>query len=80
MTYKLEPWIEKITSCIKLIFPKGFEIVYRNGKEAAEAVFEKRWGIKELRQYENIIEVKLEELPTMPVTNWIGEEQVVFNG
>lgn len=73
MTYKLEPRFGRIVSPVLLKMPNGKEKRYESGKAAAEAVFDKRWRVTEMRAAGDVIEVKVEEA-VVPEVNPIGEE------
>ena len=76
MTYRLSPEISKITSPV-ILLTDGKKHSFENGAKAAEAHFNKKLFIKEIRAVENSIEITLEEAAIKGV-NWIGEEQTYF--
>ena len=78
MTYGLGYDLRKIKGPVQIIFPDGSRKNYKSGKEAAEAQFEKRYGISELIADERVIEITVEELPVMPVVYWETNEEVSF--
>ena len=65
MTYKLEPGLARISSAIVLVMPDGERIEFESGEEAAEAVFNHRYVVGEIRAVETKIEIILKE-PDMP--------------
>ena len=77
VTYKLNPEIRKILSPIVLIFPDGMKQKYKDGKVAADAVFDHKYLISTLRAVNDIVELKLveQEAPNM---NWSGESATSF--
>ena len=77
MTYKLEPWIEKIKSLTTVILPDGSSRRYINGSIAANDVFDKHYYVSELGAMGGEITLKLKEAEA-PATSWIGEEQQSF--
>ena len=76
MTFKLEPIISKITDPVVLIFD-GNKKMFKSGKDAADAVFDKRLLIEEIKVVDAAIEIFLKEV-SMPISNWVGEEQTFF--
>lgn len=77
MTYKLDPSVSKITSPILLIYD-GYEKVFENGKQLADADFDKYYLIDNISIKDDMIAVKLKENDRINDTNWCGEEQVSF--
>lgn len=77
MTYKLEPWIEKISSSITVCLPDGKHRRYINGQAVAKDSFDKHYIIKNISSVSNEIVLTLTEVIT-PATSWIGEEQQSF--
>ena len=72
MTYKLEPGLARIISPVRLVM-KDEVREYRDGKEAADDLFNKKWKVTEIRAAEEKIEVVVEEM-NVPVVDAIGEE------
>ena len=67
MTYKLEPILEKIVSTVSLVFPDGSNQIYKDGREAAETVFDRRYVISSMRVAEGKkIEIELIESDNIP--------------
>ena len=67
MTYKLEPILEKIVSTVSLVFPDGEKQIYKDGREAAEAVFDRSYVISSMRVAEGKkIEIELIESDNIP--------------
>ena len=65
MTYKLEPGLARISSPIVLVMPDGEKREYGDGKEMAEAVFDHRLAVGEIRAINDEIEIILKE-PDVP--------------
>lgn len=61
MTYRLEPGLARIISPITLHFPDGEKMEFKNGQEAAEAVVENKYVVKEIQAVDSIIEITLKE-------------------
>ncbi len=77
MTYRLEPWIEKIQSAIMMTLPDGTQKRYISGSVAAADVFDKHYVVKNIVAISGEILIQLEEVD-VPSTVWIGEEQQGF--
>ena len=77
MTYRLEPWIEKIHSTITITLPNGTQKRYINGSAAAADIFDKHYVVKNVVAISGEILIQLEEVD-VPSTGWIGEEQQGF--
>ena len=76
MTYKLESTIAKISCPVVLMFD-GKKKKFKNGESAAEADFDRRLLVDEIKISGEMIEIFLKEV-NLPLTNWIGEEQTFF--
>ena len=59
MTYHLEPWIEKITSPVTLIYPDGERQEYRDGKEITNHAFAGKHKIGMVCAVDGKIEIEL---------------------
>jgi len=77
MTYRLEPWIDKINSIVTVILPDGTLKRYISGSVAATDIFDKHHVVKSLSAVGGEILIQLEEVEA-PSTTWIGEEQQGF--
>lgn len=77
MTYKIDQCVAKITSHILLIC-NGTEKVFENGKQLADADFDKYYLIDSISIKDDMIAVTLKENDRINNTNWCGEEQVTF--
>lgn len=77
MTYKLEPWIDKINSIVTVILPDGTQKRYISGSVAAADVFDRHYVVKSLSAVGSEVLIQLEEAE-VPATGWIGEEQQGF--
>lgn len=63
MTYHLEPWIEKITSPVILLFPDGTRQKYEHGAAIAVKTFSEFYRITTICAVDNRIEIVLESNP-----------------
>lgn len=61
MTYKINPEVEKILSPIKLIFEDGDFQVFENGKQLAQAVFDKHYNIRTYEIKDDYLEIRVYE-------------------
>ena len=57
MTYKINPEVEKILSPIKLVLENGESQMFENGKQLAQAVFDKHYNIQSYEVKENYLEI-----------------------
>ena len=79
MTYKLNPYVKKITSPIKIKFDVSEEVMnFADGVALAEADFEKNYLIDSVSAKDSSIEITLRENDMVNVVNWVGEEAVSF--
>ena len=79
MTYKLNPYVKKITSPIKIKFDVSEEVMnFADGVALAEADFEKNYLIDSVSAKDSSIEITLRENDMVYVVNWVGEEAVSF--
>ena len=79
MTYKLNPYVKKITSPIKIKFDVSEEVMnFADGVALAEADFEKNYLIDSVSAKDSSIEITLRENDMINVVNWVGEEAVSF--
>lgn len=60
MTYHLEPFLEKITSPVILLFPDGSYEKCKNGKEISSMTFHKKYNVISIYSTDNYVEIKLE--------------------
>ena len=60
MTYKIEPFIEKIKSPVVLVIGEDRR-EFEDGDAACRAVFDRKWKVAKIAAIENKIEVSLEE-------------------
>ncbi|MBR3245125.1 MAG: hypothetical protein IKF90_20940 [Parasporobacterium sp.] len=77
MTYKLNPAIAKVKSPVILVYPENRREEYRSGEDAAEAVFEERYEIREIRAVHDKIEVRLNTLQSVN-SSWCNEKEASF--
>ena len=63
MTYKLEPWLDRITSPVLLIFPDHTFRYFSSGKELCSTVFDKKWRVVEMKAAGDTIEIRLAPIP-----------------
>ncbi len=77
MTYRLEPWIAKISALVTVMLPDGTQRRYIDGSVAAYDAFEKHYVVNNISAVGGEIILSMEEVETTN-TNWIGEEQTFF--
>lgn len=77
LTYKLESFIEKISSPVLLEY-NGETLKFPNGAAAREHFFDKYLLVSDIQAHGNKIHMILKENDRWNDTNWCGEEQVVF--
>ena len=77
MSYKLNPFLSKIESPVRLCFPNEDIIDFLNGSELAEAVFENRYVVKSLKAVGDKIEIELTKA-VIPSMNAVSEEITFF--
>ena len=77
MTYKLPPALGKILSPVVLVFPDGTRRDYKDGKAAAEAIFDQKYSIDSLKAFDNIILIQLKK-QVSPKIRWVEEEAESF--
>lgn len=77
MTYKIDQFVAKITSHLLLSYD-GYEKIFENGKQLADADFDKYYLIDSISIKDDMIAIKLKENDRINNTNWCGEEQVSF--
>ena len=68
MTYRIEPWVEKITSPIIAILADGKKCEYENGAAVVKAIFEKHYVINEISAIDG--EVVLHLVENQPQDNY----------
>lgn len=77
MTYKLDPSVSKITSPVLLIYD-GCEKVFENGKQLADAVFDKNYLIDSISIKNNMIAVTLKGNDCLNEVKWANNSEVSF--
>ena len=77
MTFRLEPWIEKIKSPVVICFPSGKSERYISGDSAVNKVFDKHYIVDKLTSVDGEVMLKLREAKTA-ATALTGEEQHGF--
>ena len=70
MTYKLEPWIEKIKSIVTVILPDGTQKRYISGSVAVEDIFDQHYVVRTVTAIGSEILIQLVEAE-VPATGWI---------
>lgn len=78
MTYKIEQFVSKINAPIICRF-EDQEWSFKDGKELAGHVFDKRYLIDSLTIEGEKVVLALSELTQQPM-NWTGEEPNLFDG
>ena len=80
MTYRLNPEVKKISSPIIIIFEDSDDVMYfENGRDLAEADFDKNYFIDSVAAKDSSIVIMIRE-NNMAINdvNWVGEEAVRF--
>ena len=77
MTYRLDQSVAKIASRILLIC-NGTEKVYENGKQLADAIFDKNYLIDSISIKESMIVVSLKENDSINDVKWANNSEVSF--
>ena len=68
MTYYLEPWIERISSPIVLIYPAGEKQEFQDGKETAGAIFSEPYVIASVHAVDGMVEIALHKAESPDTT------------
>ena len=76
MTYRLENFIEKITTPIICVFD-GKEVEYADGKDLTSRSFERYWLVDSINVTDGKLVLKMKENKNTNTIDWIGEEGVV---
>lgn len=77
MTYKLEPWVGKISSSVIVTFPDGTSRRYVGGGAVVDDVFECHYVVDKIAAVSGEIALILKNVE-IAGSNWIGEEQSEF--
>ena len=77
MTYKIDQCVAKITSHILLSYD-GYEKVFENGKQLADAVFDKNYLIDSIGVKDSMILVSLKENDSINDVKWTKNNEVSF--
>lgn len=77
LTYKLESFIEKISSPVLLEY-NGETLKFQNGAAAREHFFDKYLLVSDIKICGDKIHLILKENDIMNDTNWCGDEQITF--
>lgn len=73
-TYQLEKGLERMLSPVTLIFPDRSRKEYKNGEEAAAAVFDRPYEIRSISAVDDTIGIILAD-PAAPDVTAIGKKK-----
>jgi hypothetical protein len=76
MTYRLENFIEKITTPVICVFD-GKEVEYADGKDLTSHAFDKYWLVDSINVIDGKLFLSMKENKNTNTIDWIGEEGVV---
>ena len=77
MTYKIDQFVRKITSPVKVLIDDKM-LKFENGETLAENIFDRNYSVADLRAEGSVVIITLAENEQINDTNWIGEEQQTF--